>query len=217
MHMMKKALIFGATGLIGNYLVDLLLADARYSEVVVFARRKLDKKHPKLQQHIVDFMDPDAFGLMVEGDELFCCLGTTIRTAGSQDAFRKVDYDLPVWLADMAKINGIKAMLVVSSLGADKSSRNFYLRTKGEMEEKVAAAGIPKTVFARPSMLLGPRAESRTGEFIGKIFMRTFAFLIPARYKAIHAETVARALIVAANDEKVNGVLESEILRKMTN
>lgn len=212
---MKKALVFGASGLIGSFLLEQLLNDSRYGEVLVFVRRKLERQHPKLQQHVVDFEHPDSFGLLLQGDELYCCIGTTRRKTPSLDAYRKIDLDLPAWLAKTAKQNGIGLMLVVSSLGANAGASNFYAKIKGEMEEQVKAAGVARTVIVRPSMLLGPRQEFRFGELVGKFLVQLFFFLVPPRYRAIHAATVARAMIKAAGDPSVNGVLESEVLRKM--
>lgn len=211
----KTAVLFGATGLVGHFLLDALLADERYSAVNVFLRRPSGKTHPKLNEFIVDFSKPDSFRENVRGDELFCCLGTTIRAAGSQEAFRKVDFQFVKDAAEAAKANGIKSFLVVSSLGADAGSLNFYYRTKGEMENAVRAMDFPKCVICRPSMLLGPRNEFRLGEFAGKIIMTAFSFITPAKYKAVKASVVANAMIKAANDPSVNGILESNLLRRL--
>jgi uncharacterized protein YbjT (DUF2867 family) len=213
--MKKTAIVFGATGLVGSFIVERLLSDDRYAQVKIFVRRTTGLQQPKLSEHVIRFEKLDAHRSEVTGDELYCCLGTTIRAAGSKDAFRRVDLEWVMWCATMAKKNAIPSFLVVSSTGADKSSRNFYLRTKGEMEKAVSAMKFEKCVIARPSMLLGSRKEFRIGELIGKAVMRTFGFLVPKRFKAIHAETVARALVHAANDPKINGVLENEMLAKI--
>lgn len=213
----KTALLFGATGLVGSFLLDELLADERYPAVKIFLRRPSGKTHPKLEEFIVDFSKPESFREKVRGDELFCCLGTTIRAAGSQEAFRKVDFQFVKDAAEAAKANGIKSFLVVSSLGADAGSLNFYYRTKGEMENAARAMNFRKCVIFRPSMLLGPRNEFRLGEFAGKIIMIAFSFLMPAKYKAIKAAVVAKAMIIAANDSAVNGILESNEIRTLVN
>lgn len=211
----KTAVLFGATGLVGSFLLDALLADERYYAVNVFLRRPSGKTHPKLNEFIVDFNKPEGFRENVRSDELFCCLGTTIRAAGSQEAFRKVDFQFVKDAAEAAKANGIKSFLVVSSLGADAGSLNFYYRTKGEMENAVRAMDFRKCVIIRPSMLLGPRNEFRLGELAGKIVMTVFSFLIPAKYKAIKAVVVANAMLKAANDSSINGILESNQLRRL--
>src|SRR4030095_5365201 len=129
-----------------------------------------------------------------------------------QEAFRKVDYDLPVMIGTAAKKNGVSTMLVISSLGADATSSNFYLRTKGEMEQSIRSLGIPHLHIFRPSMLLGQRKESRPAESAGKFLMSTLSFLFIGglkKYKAIHAHTVAKAMIRVANDNIPGDTFES--------
>lgn len=215
MNQPKTALLFGATGLVGHFLLEELLADERYAVVNVFGRRKMGREHPKLQQHLIDFTKPESFAQLLTGDEVFCCLGTTIRTAGSQEAFRQVDFDAPLAIAKAAKANGVKTYVLISSMGANPKSRNFYQRVKGEVEQAIAAKLFDKLVIVRPSMLLGPRKEFRLGERIGKVVMIGLGFLVPARYKAIEAQTVARAMVYAANDDALKGVLLSDKLREI--
>lgn len=211
---MKTAIVFGSTGLIGGFLLRQLLEDERYAEVRIFVRKPTGIRNAKLDEVVTDFKKLDELRKEVKGDEVFCCLGTTIKTAGSESAFRKVDYELVRWAALCAKENGVKNFLVVSSLGANPASKNFYLRTKGEMELAVTSAGFEKCVFVRPSMLLGPRTEKRFGESIGKVVMRLFAFAIPKHWKAVQAEDVAASLINAANSATENGIIENERLFK---
>jgi uncharacterized protein YbjT (DUF2867 family) len=211
---MKTAVVFGSTGLIGSFLLRQLLADDRYAEVRIFVRKPTGIRHAKLDEVVTDFKQLDALRKEVKGDEVFCCLGTTIKTAGSEAAFRRVDYELVRWSALSAKENGVKSFLVVSSIGAAASSRNFYLRTKSEMELAVSSAGFEKCVIVRPSMLLGPRTEKRLGENIGKVIMKAFAFAVPKHWKAVQAEDVAASLIIAANSDQENGTIENERLIK---
>ncbi|GAB4137979.1 MAG: oxidoreductase [Bacteroidia bacterium] len=213
--MNKTAIVFGATGLIGGFLVRRLAEDHRYAEIKVFTRKPLEWKHHKVDEIITDFKNLDGLRQQVKGDEVFCCLGTTINTAGSQAAFRKVDYELVRWVAAAAAENKIQSFLVVSSIGANANSSNFYLRTKGEMEKAVQAFGFSKCVIVRPSILLGPRKEFRLGESVGKFFAQLFSFLTPAKYKGIQAEQVAHAMIVLANDEKGQGIYENADLLKI--
>jgi len=212
--MSKTAVVFGANGLIGSQLLPLLFADADYSEVKVFVRRSLGIVNSKLEEVITDFSDLDALRSQVNGDVVFCCLGTTIKTAGSEKAFRRVDFELVRWSAVAAHENGTKRFLVVSSMGANADSNNFYLRTKGEMEKAVSALNFEKCIIVRPSMLLGPRKEFRMGEKVGQFFMLAFGLFIPARYKAIQALAVAKALQSTAFDTNSFGVLENDVLRK---
>ena len=208
----KSAIIFGATGLTGNHLLKLLMNDDRYSEVKTFVRRPSGIKHAKLDEHIVDFNQPDKFRKLITADEVFCCLGTTIRTAGSEAAFRKVDFEFVRFCAVAAAENGVKNFFVVSSFGANPGSKNFYLRTKGEMEKAVSAVSFEKCTIFRPSMLLGARKEFRFGEIIGKFFMRAFYFLIPKKYKPVQAKTVAQAMVRVANSEEKYSIVENELM-----
>jgi len=210
--MEKSAILFGATGLVGSSVLKLLLDDSRYYQVHIYVRRATGMKHSKLQEHVIDFEKLDHYRRSIKADDVFCCLGTTIRTAGSQEAFRRVDFEWVRWCAIAASENGVKNFLVISSYGADENSGNFYYRTKGEMEKAVSALPFEKCVILRPSMLLGPRQEFRLGEIVGKNLMRAFGFLLSTRLKPIHAETVARAMVAAANDPSIKGVLENEKL-----
>ena len=202
----------GATGLIGSFLLQRLLASERYSGVAVWARRDIGKAHSKLQVEIADF--ERLHKRRAEAEDVYCCLGTTIKQAGSQAAFRRVDYDYPVALAMAAAAGGAKRLLVVSALGANPDSTVFYNRVKGEMEEAVRAAGVPKTIFFRPSLLSGPRAEERLGEKIGLVIGNIFGPLL-GKYRPIHADLVAAAMLIAAEEDRPSGVLESDQIRKI--
>ncbi len=214
--MKKSAILFGSSGLIGSCLLEQLLADDRYGEIKIFVRKPSQISHPKLDEFLIDFNKLDDYRDLIKGDDLFCCLGTTIKVAGSEAAFRRVDYEWVRWCAVSSYENHVKNFLVISSMGANADSKNFYLRTKGEMEKAVAAFNFNKTVILRPSMLLGDRKEFRFGEAIGKFFMILFSVFIPKRYKAVEAEDVAAAMIKAANDEKIlGGIMENELIRNL--
>ena len=150
----------------------------------------------------------------VEAEDVYCCLGTTIGEAGSQEAFRRVDYDYPVALARAAARDGAKRLLVVSALGANPGSRVFYNRVKGEMENAVHSAGVARTCFFRPSLLSGPRAEARRGEVIGLAISAVFGPLL-GRYRPIHADLVAAAMLKAALRDLPSGIIESGEIRKL--
>ena len=195
----RTAILLGATGLIGGYVLQNLLAEERYVRVKAFVRKKMDIEHARLEQHIIDFDQPQTWRSLVNGDDLFCCLGTTIRNAGSQDAFTKVDHDYPLEFAKAAVANGVGKFLLISSLGADAASSNFYLRTKGLVEQHIQELKFPSFIVLRPSMLLGPRKEFRAGELVGKFFMQVFFFLFLGtlkKYRAIHAAAVAKAMVM---------------------
>lgn len=202
--MSKSAIVIGATGLVGTELVKQLLSDKDYSLVKVFLRKKMDMEHPKLEQHVVNFEKLEESKELIKGDVVFCCMGTTIKVAGSQDAFFKVDHTYPFYFAQLAKSNGVEKFLLVSSLGADKNSPNFYLRVKGQIEWELEKLKFKNLIILRPSMLLGDRKEFRLGELIGKVVMRALGFIFIGKlkkYKAIEAGTVAKAMILLSKNE----------------
>ncbi len=202
--MKKKAIVIGATGLIGEILVQNLLKNNAYQKVIVVVRRSIGIQHAKLEEKINDYANVLEDLKSLQGDELFCCIGTTIKKAGSKEAFEKVDLDIPANFAKLAAQNGITKMLVVSSLGANLHTSNFYLKTKAQMEHAVGKNLIETVVFFRPSLLLGSRKEFRFGEKLAMIFMPLFNFVLLGgwrKYRAIKAVTVAKAMINVANSD----------------
>lgn len=214
--MPKTALIAGATGLVGSYCLEYLLQSKIYDKVICITRKTLPVQSPFLQQVIADTNNLAETLNQIKADDVYCCIGTTINKAGTQEAFKQVDYTYVKVLAEQLKNNGATSFAVVSSISADAKSSNFYLRIKGEMENSVKACNYSKTIILRPSMLLGPRKEFRMGEAIGKVFMTTFSFLFVGklkRYKAIEAALVAKALIhFTQEDFKGLKVIENDEL-----
>ena len=208
----RTALVVGASGLIGSFLLKRLLDSPAYARVTVWARRPLAVTHPKLAVEIVDFAR--LAERRVEAQDVFCCLGTTIKQARSQDAFRRVDHDYPVALAKAAARDGAKRLLVVSALGASPHSGVFYSRVKGEMEAAVRAAGVAQTSFFRPSLLSGPRKEERTGEKIGLVVGKLLGPLL-GKYRPIHADLVAAAMQKVAERDLPGRVYESSEIRAL--
>jgi uncharacterized protein YbjT (DUF2867 family) len=208
----RSALLVGATGLVGSFLLQRLLASERTARVTVWARRGIGKTHPKLKTEIADF--ERLHERRAEAEDVYCCLGTTIKQAGSQAAFRRVDYDYPVALAMAAAAGGAKRLLVVSALGADPDSTVFYSRVKGEMEEAVRAAGVPKTVFFRPSLLVGPREKPRPGEQAGMVIGKLLGPLL-GKYRPIEADTVAAAMLRVAEEDLALQIVENDQIRKI--
>jgi uncharacterized protein YbjT (DUF2867 family) len=199
--MARTALLFGATGLVGGHCLKLLLANDSYSEVVLFLRHPIPITHAKLKQHLIDFDHLHNYTTSLQGDDLYCCLGTTMRKAGSQEAFERVDYHYPVEIAQIASANGVRQYLLVSSIGADPSSANFYLRTKGKVEEAIKAIPFRAHLIFRPSFLMGSRQEVRLGERIGIAAVRalTAAPMSPLKkYRPIAASVVAAAMVSRA-------------------
>ena len=197
-----SALLVGASGLVGRHLLQLLLHESMYERIAVLVRKPLAVSHTRLTQHVVDFDRLDHQKEIIRADDVFCCLGTTIRAAGSQEAFRKVDFTYVVQTAALASKNGTRQFLMVSSLGANVGSKIFYSRVKGEVEQAVSKLPFVGIYIFRPSMLLGERAESRPGEKAGIAVMKLFSFaMIGAwkKYRPIHAQIVANAMIRVAS------------------
>lgn len=213
--MSKNVTIIGATGLIGSELLSLLQEDPDIEKINVLVRRKVDIKHPKVNTLIIDFDDQDAFKNALQGsDSVFCAVGTTTKKVkGDKAAYRKVDYDIPVNACTYAAANGATHFLVVSSVGADSQSNNFYLQLKGEMEDALKALSIPSVSIFRPSMLLGNRNEFRLGEKIGQVVMQGLKFLIPTKYKPIKAHDVALGMLIASKkgDKGIKVYLNKDI------
>lgn len=217
----RTAIILGASGLVGAEVVKQLLADIDASEsgsrnqstsvvnypkgldpgfekIKIFVRKPIAITHPKLVQIIVDFDTIGNYSDSIKGDVVFCCMGTTIATAGSKDAFIKVDYTYPLEFAKIAKQNEVGNFLLISSIGADKTASNFYLKVKGDIELALEKLNFESLIIVRPSMLLGDRKESRFAESMGKVFMKLFSFAFIGKlkkYKAIQASAVAKAMI----------------------
>ena len=196
----RTALIAGATGLVGTYCLRLLIASPDYSRITAVVRRRMPVNHPKFVQQVVDFERISELALS-SCDDVFCALGTTIKKAGSQAAFRRVDVDYPRMIAESGLRSGAQRFILVSSVGADPSSRSFYLRTKGELEQAVAAMPFQAVHILRPSLLLGTRPESRLGEGIAQKLMPLVSPLLRGRYskyRPIAAAKVASAMVYVA-------------------
>ena len=193
----------GATGLVGREVLAALLADKRYRAVHVLGRRAPPSTHPKLHVHSVDFAH---LGKLPEADEVYIALGTTIKVAGSQQAFRAVDFDAVVAVAKAAREAGATRMGVVSAMGANAKSSVFYNRVKGEMENALSKLGYASLVMARPSFIEGDRAAlqqpGRSGEGLALLAMRALRPLIPANYRVIPAAQIAQALLQAVQQAK---------------
>jgi uncharacterized protein YbjT (DUF2867 family) len=196
---MKTALVIGATGLVGKELVGQLLQDARFGKVIVFVRRAAGRTHAKLEEHLVDFDNPAGWKDLLRGDVLFSAMGTTIKKAGSKEAQYKIDYTYQYEAARAAAENGVPTYVLVSSAGASSSSRIFYSRMKGELEDAVKGLPFSYIRIIQPGILAGGREEFRLGERIGIAVMSVLG-QVPGltAYKPYQASVVARALIRAA-------------------
>jgi uncharacterized protein YbjT (DUF2867 family) len=205
-----QALIFGATGAVGRELLKLCLDGDRYSRVNVIARRPTSLEHEKLhwiQAELDALENLEPVSEMADGDA-YCCLGTTSKAAGSEAAFRRVDFDFVLNAARFAKACGARQFSVVSALGADPESGTLYNRTKGEVEAAIIAEGFPSLQIFRPSLLKGKRDEFRLGEEIGNwvSFLMTPLFHLGLRkYQPVEISRLARAMYVSAGEGRTNG------------
>lgn len=192
-----QLLLVGATGLVGRHVLRLALADARVTTVVALARKPLPA-HPKLIAPLVDFdaLAPDA--IWWRADAVICALGTTMKVAGSQAAFRQVDFDYPLTVARLARAAGTPAYVLNSAAGANASSRFFYNRVKGELERTLATLGFASLTQVRPGLIGGEREPVRTGEAVMAFVLNTLAPVLPARWRINPAERIAQALLEAA-------------------
>jgi uncharacterized protein YbjT (DUF2867 family) len=196
---MKTALVIGATGLVGNNLVHLLLEDNRFNKVIVFARRSLKIQNTKLEEHIINFDSPTTWQHLVKGDVMFSALGTTIKQAGSQQAQYKIDYTYQYQFAEAASNNKVPVYVLVSSSGANPESKIFYSRIKGELERDVKKLSFSSIYFLQPSLLVGHREEERIGEKIGYKVLKAFNSAgIFKKYRPIEGKIVAKAMIHAS-------------------
>ncbi|OMD65498.1 nucleoside-diphosphate sugar epimerase [Paenibacillus odorifer] len=215
--MLRIALVLGATGLVGKAVTEELLNREGWGEVRVLVRTPLALEHPKLKQIVVDWESLAEYSDSFEGvHSIFCCLGTTIKKAGSQEQFERVDLDYPLAAAAIARDHGVKQFLVVSSMGADAKSRNFYSRTKGRTEEALSKIGFQGLHLFRPSLLLGHREEFRLGERVAARLMKALEFVMvgkAAKYRAIPGVTVARAMVnIASADTHGLHIYTNEVI-----
>lgn len=196
--MTRIAVVLGATGLVGSALTEDLL-NGKWAEVRVLLRRPMKLRHPGLKQVIIDWERLAEYKEQFAGAyAVFCCLGTTIKKAGSQEKFERVDLEYPLAAATLAKTCGVKQFLAVSSMGANVKSRAFYSRTKGKLENGLGSIGFQGLHLFRPSLLLGDREESRPGERVAAIVMKALDFAMvgkAAKYRAVPAAKVARAMM----------------------
>lgn len=211
-------LVAGATGLVGRACMKRLLGDPAFGRIIVLTRRPLppemhERAGGRLEERRIDFerLASDKYSDLFAVDQILCCLGTTIKKAGSQERFREVDFGYPKTIAERAAKHGARHFLLVSALGADPQSRIFYNRVKVELEEAVLDMPFRSVTIARPSLLLGNRGKFRLGEEIAS----RLRFLFPAKYKPVHAEDVATVLVNAARRDDVGTrIIESAEIRK---
>jgi uncharacterized protein YbjT (DUF2867 family) len=218
----KTALVFGASGLVGGFVLRQLLAHPAYRRVISFGRRELDIDGEGLEQHIINFDNADAYEHLMQGQDVFSCLGTTMAKAGSKEAFYKVDFTYAYETAKAAAAAGANQLLLVSSVGADPDSLFFYSRVKGELEAAMRALPYWGVHIFEPSLLLGPRQEQRLGEQLAVRLTRSIAPFIRGsvvgKYRPVEAEDVARSMIAVAQGlQPGQMVYDSETIYEIAN
>ena len=195
-----KAVLIGATGAVGKDLLQALLEDARYTEVVAFARRALGVQHEKLREHTIDFDAPATWQELVKGDILFSTLGTSLKQAGSKEAQRHIDYDYQLAFAKAARANGVKSLVLLSSIGADSKSSIFYLRLKGELDDAVQGLGFDSLSIVRPPSLIRAKSK-RFGETASvKLLQAVNAIGLAKRLAPMETVVVARSMAALGAD-----------------
>lgn len=221
---MKTAVVIGATGLVGKYVSIGLAERSEYAQVLTIVRRQAVWTNTKIKNIHFDFLNWEQLSMQIKnfssGSEIdfFCCLGTTIKIAGSEENFKKIDHDYVVEFARLAKKMNMNKLVVVSSLGADKNSNIFYNKTKGEMESEVVSICASRAVIVRPSLLLGLRDEFRLAEKLFSIAAPAFTFLLIGplkKFTPIAAKQVAKAMIQIAQNKKADQFFENDQLLKL--
>lgn len=216
--MPKTAVVLGASGLVGSSTVEELIRSELYSEIRLPVRQKSAYKSPIIKEYVVDFKSIASWDFFSGADEMYSCLGTTIKKAGSVEIMEQIDCDLVVKTAQIAYDKGVKNFAVVSSLGADENSTNYYLRIKGEMEKKIQEIPFQKLAIVRPSLLFGKRTEFRFFESLGKILARLFGMILFGKlkkYRGIEASKVAKAMIYILYHDFKQKIFLSDQLHKL--
>ncbi len=207
--------------MVGLHCLQYLLEDQSYTNILVLTRRSLQIRHPKLKEKIIDFNNLATYSNLIDLDDIFCCLGTTIKQAGTKEAFKRVDFQYPLELAKIAAHNNSRQFLLISSLGANSSSKIFYSRVKGEIEEAISNKNFYGVQIFRPSMLLGHRERVRKLEQFGKLFMQILSpFFVGSlkKYKPIEAKSVAKVMLeIAKCDIKDVQIYESDQIQFLWN
>lgn len=216
----KSAIILGATGLTGGILLQELLKDPHYDQIILFSRRTVNVENPKLKEYIIDLFELEKHQEQFNADEVFCCIGSTQKKTPNKKIYRKVDYGIPTSAAKLCVKNKIPTFIIVSALGANPSSKFFYNRIKGEMERDVLKQNIEHTYVLRPSLISGDREEKRKFEFFWKQLMKTtdfFMFGPLKKFRAIHPEKIAKTMVYVANQGYERVIIKSNTIEEIAN
>ena len=215
---MKTALLFGASGLVGSHLLNQLIKDTNYSKIKLFVRSVTEIIDPKVEIIKTDFNNLQNHKEDVKGDDCFFCIGTTKQNSSDKDEYRKVELDIPKEIAKIAKLNLVNSFIFVSAIYANSNSSGDYVRFKGLVEEELKRLNFPKLALMRPSFLMGNRKEKRVGEKIGIFVFKLLSPLLLGpikKMRPIHSETVAKAMIKAANENLEKNIFESNEIAEL--
>ena len=196
---MKTAILFGATGLVGKHLLNLLIENNQYDKIKIFSRKDIITQSQKIEKYVIDFNELEKHKDKIVGDDCFFAIGTTRRVTPKKNDYIDVELNLPVKISKIAKDNNVKSFIYISSGGANANSRNLYLQNKGRAEQEIINLSFEFTAIIQPSLLLGDRNENRIGEKIAKFIFKNLSFIFIGKlrpFKAIHAKNVAKAIII---------------------
>lgn len=215
---MKTAILLGATGLTGRILLQKLLNDPQYGKIILFSRSSVKIKNSKIEEHLVDLFQLEEYKEQFKADQVFCCIGTTKSKTPNEETYRKIDYGIPVTAAKLCKENGISTFAVISALGANPDSGMFYNKIKGEMQRDVLSQKIKNTYIFQPSLIAGDRKEKRFFENLAKQAMKILNYALIGslkKYRSIHPEIIASAMIIVVNKGYNKSIIESEEIKKI--
>ena len=215
---MKTALLFGASGLVGSHLLNQLIKDTNYSKIKLFVRSVTEIIDPKVEIIKIDFNNLQNHKEDVKGDDCFFCIGTTKQNSSDKDEYRRVELDIPKEIAKITKLNLVNSFIFVSAIYANPNSSGDYVRFKGLVEEELKRLNFPKLALMRPSFLMGDRKEKRVGEKIGIFVFKLLSPLLLGpikKMRPIHSETVAKAMIKAANENLEKNIFESNEIAEL--
>jgi len=215
---MKTAIIFGSTGLIGNELFKTILLNNSYDKIKVFVRSIPEMNNPKVEIIKTDFNNLERYKDKIKGDDCFFCIGTTKKDTPDKDEYRRIEYNIPVDVAKIAKVNSVNSFFYISSIGANPNASSDYLKNKGQVEEELKNLNFSKLAIIRPSLLVGNRKSFRLGEIIFTPIMNTltiFAFGSLKKYKPIKIENVVKATLYISKNESKEIIFESDELERI--
>ena len=215
---MKTALVFGSSGLIGGHLLNQLIQNNNYSKIKIFVRSELEINNPKVEIIKIDFNNLENHNEDIKGDDCFFCIGTTKQNSPDKNEYQRVELEVPKQIAQIAKSNLVNSFIFVSALYANPKSSGNYVRFKGLVEEELKRLNFPKLALMRPSFLMGGRKEKRVGEKIGIFVFKLLSPLLLGplkKMRPIHSETVAKAMIRAANENSEKNIFESNEIAEL--